>query len=633
MSAIFGCAYLDGRPVVPEVLQALKNRFRQWGEEGGGIHQQPGFVCGQTLHIITPENHFEQMPVTHSQRGLTMTAIARLDNRRELCDALSIDSNRQRTLADSSLVFLTYCRWGKDAPSRLFGDWSFAVWDSYRKSLFLARDHFGNSGLFYTFVPPLVVFASHSRAMLPIAGLPLRINENRLLEAGTGMFIQPEEYADTWWQGIRSLLPGHQAEISSAGSNETQYWNLENLPNLHIHRHEEYLEGFLEHFRQAVQCRLRGEGGVASTLSAGLDSGTVTALAARDLASQGKSLHTFTSVPRWPIKLRNSISDEWTLASRVVDFHPNIIAAQLRVEEPSPLFAMRHLFRFFGEPLIAASNAYWIDQLLAEVSRKGIKILLTGQLGNGGVSWNGGRNRLLYLMLEGEWRKLHDELKKWCGSKGVGMSRALLSLMVRPIVRDSISLIQNRLRGRSHFLNLDFIHRMKQKRLRAVNPFLHPDKERFLMLFRNAAFSGPFWQGMGARHGLEVRDPTVDARLLEFCLKIPDELQVGGSTQRLVIRQATKGLLPDEVRWNKYRGKQGADIVLRLNHSSRELDNALADLTNDPNVSNYVDIYYLKNMWKEIQAFPNTQASRARSTLLLRWLMVGWWIQSSFLSD
>jgi asparagine synthase (glutamine-hydrolysing) len=213
------------------------------------------------------------MPMTDSALGITMTATARLDNWRELCRALGIGEPAQRTLSDGALLFHAYCKWRNETPSRLYGDWSFAAWHSRQRRLFLARDQLGNSGLFYYCSP-----------LLPLAGIPRQLDEQLIFASSMGIFVEPDDYDRTFWKEVRSLLPGHQLEVTLEDRSVTPYWQVSGLPQLSYNHEEEVLEGFMEHFQRGVRCRLRTVGEAASTLSSGLDSGLVTALAARELA-------------------------------------------------------------------------------------------------------------------------------------------------------------------------------------------------------------------------------------------------------------------------------------------------------------------------------------------------------------
>ncbi|TIU69649.1 MAG: asparagine synthetase B, partial [Mesorhizobium sp.] len=79
-------------------------------------------------------------PLTMAGGRLAITADCRLDNRDELLARLGI---RDKSVADAMLVMRAYLTWGDASPTHLQGDFAFAIWDSERRALFCARDHFG----------------------------------------------------------------------------------------------------------------------------------------------------------------------------------------------------------------------------------------------------------------------------------------------------------------------------------------------------------------------------------------------------------------------------------------------------------------------------------------------------------
>ena len=217
-----------------------------------------------------------------------MFATARLDNRNELCDTFGIPHPERPTTPDGRLIQLAFKRWGESCPKKLYGDWSMVVWDYDRQRLFLARDQFGNTGLFYYHQPPLFAFASSLKALLALPEVPRRLSEWHLACYLT-VFYQGYG-SGTQWQGIEQLLPGFQATITSETFRRQAYWRLEDAPPVRLGSDEDYLAGFLDHYRRAVRCRLESVRPVGVTLSSGLDSGSVTALAAADLRTRGRCI-------------------------------------------------------------------------------------------------------------------------------------------------------------------------------------------------------------------------------------------------------------------------------------------------------------------------------------------------------
>ncbi|MBF0525609.1 MAG: hypothetical protein HQK56_10990 [Deltaproteobacteria bacterium] len=568
------------------------------------------------------------MPIKSADQSIVLTAIARLDNREELCRELGLDQAVWSLTPDSTLVFEAHRRWGENSPSHLFGDWSYAAWDPKERCLFLARDQLGNTSLFYAFRPPLVAFASHHSALTVLNEIPTELDEEWLFSSFTFVSLPNDR---TPWRGIRTVLSGHCVSFAGCGEKSRCYWDLRSVPVRRLPRDEDYLEGFLEHFRSAVDSRLRSVGPIGSTLSAGLDSGTVTALAAEKLAEYNDTLDTFTSVPLFPSASRHRLSDEWPLARIVVDRYPNIIPSLIRAENASPVAALRRVLEWIGQPVYAAANMFWIDALFSEARLRGIKVLLTGQLGNGGVSWDGGVNRMLCLFLNGNFTSGFTELKRWSGYRGVSLARAIAVSLIRPIMNIGRQFWLSRLNQMTPppLLNADFarrhMHLFEENKIFVINP----SRARYLSLFRNGVYTGLLWHCFGTVNGMEVRDPTADVRLLEFCLGVPEAQDVHNGGDRMLLRRATIGILPDAVRLNRVRGGQAADIALRLVRAQAEVEDTLTVMSTTPSVTNYIDIHRLRHLWAEIRSNPQSAHTGSACSRLMRFLSAGFFLISS----
>ena len=219
---------------------------------------------------------------------------ARLDNRRELIALLALSqaewgsaSPRDADHDDTHLIHLAWLRWGEDCVERLLGDWAFAIWNQRSRSLFLARDHYGITSLYYALGARHFGFASELGDLLALDLVAPQLDEGHL--ARLLLCWPATNGAGTVRVGVQRLPPAHCLHLEDGRLDQRQYWFLERTPPLVIRDRREAVEGFLEVFDQAGACRLRREDGgkVASTLSAGLDSGAISVTAASQLAQKG----------------------------------------------------------------------------------------------------------------------------------------------------------------------------------------------------------------------------------------------------------------------------------------------------------------------------------------------------------
>jgi asparagine synthase (glutamine-hydrolysing) len=579
------------------------------------------------------------MPLWSDDHQTVIVAAARLDNRDELCDGFGIPLAERPAVPDGRLVQRAFQQWGDASPRHLLGDWAFAAWRPAERRLFLARDHIGVTGLFYFCQPPLFTFASGCDAMLALPEVPRRLDEFHLARYLT---IVPGDFDHTAWEGVRLLLPGHSLVVTAEGLRTECYWRIEDAPAVRLGSDAEYIERFLELYRRAVRSRLRSLRPVATTLSAGLDSSSVTALAAEALRERGERLTAFTSVPIHEAAhlVPGAIADEWPLAHAVAERWDNIEHVPIRAETTSPLAAVARSLAIYPQPAHTAGNLFWVLAIYAAAQTRGLGVMLTGQMGNGGTSWSGGRNRIFCLFARGDWRGGRRALAAWRERNGRSWLGTVKSQLMRPVLGPFWEQRHRLLRpGAPSWADFAavrpaFARRMKLRaavRKSHINKLLmrpmDPRRERALIFSMNAPLAGPIHQAYGAECGLEVRDPTTDVRLLEYCFAVPDEIHSHNGGERMLVRQAMEGLLPPEVQWNTVRGRQAADVALRLLDRRDEMEATLRCLESTPAVAEYLDLTALRAAWQALQAQVTPQTAQQATTLLLRGVMAGLFLQ------
>ena len=577
---------------------------------------------------IVPEAPYAEGP--HCDRALDtlFTASARLDNRDELCERFGLARAERARVADEHLAWLAWEEWGERAPEHLLGDWAFAAWDGRRRQLLLARDPLGNTALYFFHQGPLFAFCSDPEGLLALPVLARRTNEAWLASFLAYFPLAPE--GDTCWQDVKALLPGFSLAVSAMGSVSRRYWDLPDLPPFTGLGEDEVVGLFLERYRGAVRTRLRSRQGIGATLSGGLDSSSVTALAAQELQKTGGRLLAFTSVPRFPAAaMRGVLSDEGPLASLVAGRFPNLEHCALDAAAISPVEGIMRSLETFRSPQHAARNEFWIMALLEAARNRSLGVLLTGQLGNGGISWDGGGDRIFHLFASGRWDEGLKAMAGWQGQHGrswfAALAHGLLLPLCRPYLprRNPLGPVPGGLQA-GVAARLGLPQEMAATRhARTSRRPLPPREDRRRTLLVNGAVACPAWHAAGAAFGLEVRDPTADIRLVEFCLRVPEEHNVRNGAGRLLLRHAMEGILPPVVQWNTLYGRQGADLVQRLQHHRDETGATLARFGRDEAVSGFLDLPALERTWGELQDGREPRRAEEAAASLMRGLMAG----------
>jgi len=615
MSGIFGLFHRDGRAADLSGLRAFRQTLAPRGPDGGGIWCEGPCGLGQVLKHETPEAVHERLPVWVPERRIAFTAEARLDARDELCERLAIPSPARRTVSDGCLLLRAYLHWGEASVEHVIGDWSFAAWHADEGRLFLARDPQGLTALHYFADARHFVFASSLHAVRTVAPVTRRIDEVHLARLLTSWPVTDDSsiYAD-----IRSV-PFGRAVVVTAGRIQTRrYWTPEPVPSNRRASGADYVEGLREILTMAVRDRLRSREPVGVTLSGGLDSGSVAVIAARLLREEGRALSAFTHVPQFPdAVVRGRTADERQLAAataRAAGIHE---VTYLNSAGVSPIDGIRKALEVHGAPGPAAGNQFWLMDLLSTARASGTGTLLIGHRGNATISWAGLAQSIPWRVL---WRS--------------GRRRAAAIGLLPGVLQARVRSVRARARmGREPWLTYsairpEFARRVNlRERMRSEDhdptfsrPWATPHAPRIELLLE----PGSRLAESAAAHGLSIRDPTQDLRVVKYCLSVPEDQFVdptGGS--RWLIRRAMRGAIPPEVLENPRRGLQAADLVLRLRAHPDEMEAALAECARVPEVADYIDLPRLRAVWARVRV-ENTEATGhdARS-ILSRGLMAG----------
>lgn len=148
--------------------------------------------------------------------------------------------------------------------------------------------------------------------------------------------------------------------------------------------------------------------------------------------------------------------------------------------------------------------------------------------------------------------------------------------------------------------------------------------------FNPGAFTvGATWAENAAAYSVEIRDPTLDPRVMEFALSIPEKEFINDQgMNRLPMRNAMNGLLPDNVRLLRKRGAHSGDIVQRYLDSAGDVDTILQEIESSEFTSYYLSVGKLRQVWREMQEGPNPENTRNAIAILSRGIMAGMYLLS-----
>lgn len=565
MTALAGFWSFNGSIKPTDACSRMLQAQQIYAPAGKAIVSSAGPVSvGRRLFNLLPEDSYDRGPVVGEGHTLLVGDV-RLDNRDELCGLLNLDPREAQQLADTSVLMQALERWGEEAVNRILGDFSFAWWNGRSGKLVMARDFVGQRPLHYHCGGSFFAFASMPKGLLSLPEISKEPNSDAIAQA---LALMPETGSETFFKGVQKVLPGEVVTVTHDGISRRRYWN-PNPAQLRLKDPREYAEALREQMDRAVSARLRGaDGRIASHLSAGLDSSTVTATAARLLADNGGSVTAFTSVPREGYSeppARDWFIDEWPLASSVAAMYGNVDHVKIASAAGSPFAEIERSFFIYDRPLVNPCNHVWHRAILDEAKRRGLNVLLTAGHGNASISYSGitllsklvRSGRL--MRLAGEVYQLSRHGMRWgtIGAQAIGSY--LPSRLWRMI---------HRMRGSE--LSLSEYSAISDE---AAKSLAHCAADRRLDLLyrpRVNAFESRVWmfgrvdqanfiKGDLACWGVDLRDPTADRRLAEFCLSVPDEQYLTQGRTRALARRAFADRLSDEVLQERRKGYQAAD--------------------------------------------------------------------------
>ena len=404
MCGIVGIISL-GEAINPETLSAMRDSMRHRGPDDAGLWRSADGRIGlghRRLAIIdlSPGGH---QPMVDASGQLCITFNGEIYNYRELRRELEARGHAFRTASDTEVILEAYRAWGTDCLQRFNGMFAFGLFDSEKRQLFLARDRAGKKPLFYYQTADQFLFASELKALMAHEGFP-RFLDLEALNFYLAYGYVPGEKCIL--QGAHKLPPAHAMiyEVQHGGAKLWRYWS---LPEAHPRDQapvEELTEELEAQLLDSVRLRLIADVPVGISLSGGLDSSLVTAMAARVSSKPVKTFNiSFPGHGRY---------DEGPYA-RLVARHFGTEHREL-VAEPATVELMPQLARQFDEPLADASMVptYLVSRLL----RQEVTVALGG---DGGDELFGGYPHYNFLLKQEQYRHLIPAPVRKCAGAAV----------------------------------------------------------------------------------------------------------------------------------------------------------------------------------------------------------------------
>ena len=520
MCGIAGYLNLDGKPASFEVVQRMTSAIAHRGPDGEGQWVEGNVGIGHRRLAIIDLSPAAHQPMFNADHRYVLSYNGEIYNFRELRAELEALGYWFRSNSDTEVVLNALAAWGVKALTRFNGMFALALWDRRERRLLLARDRYGIKPLYYSQQGQQFAFGSEQKAILCLPGYQSRLDKPALME----YFTFQNFFTDrTLIDGMKILPAGHHALLDLNEARPqlrlTRYWDFHFCEPDGPVDAREYREELGRLFHQAVNRQLVADVELGSYLSGGMDSGAITAVAARSYPY----LKTFTcgfdlsSASGIELSFDERVKAE-AMSARFKTEHYEMVLKAGDMERILPKLA-HHL----EEPRVGQS---YPNYYAAKLASKFVKVVMSGAGGDelfGGYPWRYYRaataaNFDQYVdQYYGFWQRLVDN--RHIRQLFAPIWDDVKDVWTRDIFRDVFQNHQNRLERPEDYINHSLYFEAKT--------FLHG-----LLVVEDK---------LSMAHGLETRVPFLDNDLVDFAMRCPVGLKLNNLQEVMRINENEPG--------------------------------------------------------------------------------------------
>lgn len=532
-------------------------------------------------------------PLSNEDGNVWIVFNGEIYNHALLREPLQVKGHRYRTHSDTETIIHLYEEYGADCVQHLRGMFAFAIWDARRQRLFIARDRLGIKPLYYRITADEIVWGSEIKVVKSYPGASADFDRSVLPEYLAFGYLSGEQ---TFYSGIRKLMPGHWMEVGPSGQIKIQqYWDLPVATRARPEPVSYYIQSYREQLEQAVSSHLMSDVPLGVFLSGGVDSSAVAALMTKirqapvETFSVGYSEDAYSELPY----------------ARVVAKHLNSMHHEVLVSQQDFFDALPYLIWHEDEPIVWPSSVplYFV----AKLAHQRVKVVLTGE---GADETLAGYTRYAFTLKNAAWDRIYRSIVPGAVRSGIRGSIADSTWINATIRRklshtflarngnswasfyfdnffsafsesDQASLLSDEVlsdytEGSAYQNVLECWERSSGEMLQRL---LYTDIKTYLveLLMKQ--------DNMSMAASIESRVPFLDHPLVEFATNIPQSLQVGGFAGKHILKKAVEDLLPHSILyrpklgfptpWSRWLAGPQLNVIRDLLLEPRSLDRGL----------------------------------------------------------
>lgn len=556
------------KEVSQETILKMCSAIQHRGPDDQGIFLNANIGLGmRRLSIIDVAGGHQ--PIANEDKTIWIVLNGEIYNYLELREHLQKKGHQFSTKSDVEAVIHAYEEYGEACVEKLRGMFAFAVWDSNKEKLLIARDRVGIKPLFYTQINGSIIFASEIKAILQYPDIKREIDW-RAFDAFFTLSYIPAPL--TIFKDIYKLLPGHIIVCEKGHIRVEKYWDIYYQPD--YKKSEDYfIDGFMGLLEESVKIHLMSEVPLGAFLSGGIDSSTVVSLMAKNNNSQ---VNTFS------IGFGGNVGgycDERQYARLVAQrYHTNQKEFEVK---PDFIKLMDELVGAFDEPF--ADDGMIPSYYVCKLAKEYVTVALSGL---GGDELFGGYERYLGFSLSNRYERLPrffrdrviapiiSQLPESKTRRGVLQYAPTINHLKRFIRASNLP------SDHRYFSYVSILDEKRRKDLYSSDVQDEIDfswvNNHLTSYYNSENARNPldrvFYQDtktylpedilavtdrMSMHHSLEVRVPFLDHKLMEFCATIPAEMKIRHLKKKFLLKKGVAHLLPSEIINHKKQGFVG----------------------------------------------------------------------------
>lgn len=545
MCGIVGFNWPD-QPMIKTMMDTVRHR----GPDDEGLFVDEQVSLGHRRLSIVDLSELGRQPMLyeHGGRRVIVTFNGEIFNYRELRVDLEAKGHRFQTGTDTEIILASYIEWGLECVHRFNGMWAFALYEEAAGRLVLSRDRFGEKPLHYHFDGRKLIFASEIKAILV---QPVRRRANREVVSDYLYKGEANGRLDSFFEDIRMLPPAHNAvlDLRTGVMTMHKYYDPRRGSG-HVTPDE-----FRATLKKAVERRLVADVPISISLSSGTDSTSVAALTAQ---LSNSSIKAFTTTSD------QGVGDESALISHFLTRYPQFELEKSNLSEASFCEHYREIIFHMDEPF-GRQSAYVRWEIAKLTGANHRKVLLNGEGADeilGGYAAFAPRF-LIDLLKRGRLIRFAQEV----GATLVHPERGRIASELRAITSKAKS---NRVHAeaaatafqRKYGISLDRVNR-EPRRFADIKDFLHAWVHEYslprLLLCNDK---------MTMANSVEGRAPFLDHEFVDMVFSMDTTNLVVNGWRKFPLREAMRGLVPDEILFRKSKDAFNAPIFEYLRSES-----------------------------------------------------------------